>query len=194
MCNINFICGTGRCGTVSVTKLLNNQVNISAAHESYLLPAIPDYIKFNHYINTLVGLTNHFEVAFYFLYYIPYIYKMFPNIKIACLKRDREETYHSFVTKLGKNHHWSNKKDWGNSTYDINSKWDVCFPNYELPREDAIYKYYDDYYNRIDILSKYYPIKTFDMHSVLNTESGQVELFEYFNIIDYNINLNINLN
>lgn len=194
MNSINFICGTGRCGTVSVTNLLNSQPNTTSTYESYLLPAIPDLDKFNKYITGLSGLNNHIEVAFYFLYYIPYIFEKNPNVKIACFKRDREETYYSFVTKIGKFHHWSNLKKWGNVEYTSNPLWDVCFPNYELPRKESIYKYYDDYYDRISILSNYYPIKIFDMNETLNTESGQIQLFEYFNIKDYKVILNINLN
>ena len=197
MPNIHFVCGSGRCGTVSTTSLLKKQPNTTAAHESFLLPAIPNsqlFDKYTNSLNTINNVTNHFEIAFYLLYYTPFLIERFPTAKIACLHRDREETCQSFVNKSTNRHYWSVRKIWGSHQYVADSTWDRCFPNYELPKLDSIYKYLDDYYHRAEVLSKCFPLKIFEMDSVLNSESGQREFLEFFDIPNYQVNLRIQLN
>ena len=87
--------GTGRCGTVSLSELLNIQAGFAVTHESEpLLPwefdkkAIEKKLEqLLQYEGAVVG-----DVAFYYLPYVEYILSGYANAKFICLKRDKAET------------------------------------------------------------------------------------------------------
>lgn len=126
------------------------------------------------------------EVAFYYLQYVPLIYKHFPGVYLPIIKRPKAATVDSFVRvqhTLGVNHftdmtseHWD-----GAELGNVESvTYRNCFPKYDKPMVDAIASYYDEYYAiASDIERQVERCRIFDMDYVLNTEDGQDELFQF---------------
>jgi hypothetical protein len=152
--------GTGRCGTHSLTHLLNSQENSNVSHEIGGIPFLPwepSKGTFMHGIGTVGESGSDFvgDVAFYWLPYVHDILEIYPNAKFVVLKRDRQAVIDSYMKWTPTRNHWKNHMgiEW------IECPWDNCFPTYslDLTKEEAIGKYWDDYYIRVDILKRIYP-------------------------------------
>lgn len=164
--------GTGRCGTKSLTELLNNQIDSQITHE---VPPIQPYqctpAIIEEKIKTILSRNAQFvgDIAFYHLNYIDIIRSLYSNVKFVCLKRDRKSTVQSFLRKVGKRNHWS--------ATGPRDDWDKCFPTYDVEDKTvAINKYYDEYYS---IISKHKDIPVYDMASCLNKRQPMRELLYY---------------
>lgn len=178
--------GTGRCGTVSLYRLLDSQKNSDINHESKPLltwkfskKAIDSKLKQILKRNRkYVG-----DVAFYYLPYVEYILNKYSGTKFICLKRPKEEVIGSFVehtNKLNWNH-WINHdgKKWKKT-----GAWDKCFPKYNIKRKDeAIKKYWKEYYKEVNKLVKKYPknIKVFET-KILNSGQGVASILKFCKI------------
>jgi len=178
--------GTGRCGTVSLYRLLNYQKNSNISHESkpilkWEFDAKAIEIKLSAIMNkkgTYVG-----DVASYYLPYVGYILKKYPETKFVCLKRPKEEVVKSFTkhTNRWNWNHWINH--YGNK-WKKAGEWDDAFPKYNLDsKEEALGRYWEDYYKEIKRLMKKYPrnIKVFQTTN-LNNKSKVKELLNFCNI------------
>lgn len=157
--------GSGRCGTVSLSKM------IDANHELRpLLPWKKDLDLYQEHIKRMKG--NRF-VAFY---YLPYLDEMFTDfdLRVACLKRDREETIESYLKKVPNHNHWGKGPK---------HEWSKCYPTYDLKdKRKGIAKYYDYYYVKArEWEEKTDRFKIFPME-YLNTPWGQQEIFEHLEI------------
>lgn len=192
--------GTGRCGTVSISELLNKQPNCNSRHEHYLLPWIVDSNKVDRFIKAIYRdkkHENHFEVTSSYLTSVPTIHILDKSIKFACLKRNKDDVVKSFIKKVGKKHHWTCHDD-----REITPHWDCIFPTYDtihglkISLKNAISLYWDEYYRIAEQYEKLYPehFKIFNTHDVLNNKSGQISLFDFFELSEYNIILNIKKN
>jgi hypothetical protein len=146
--------GTGRCGTLSLCKLLNLQSSCVFSHELRPLPVIWAEPKHN-IIAKFSGILERSErpicgdVAFYHLWYLPVILEEFKNTKVIVLKRDRTATIDSYKRKLKEwtlpqpVHHWTNI----NRQNYADSPFDSCFPKYDIEDlDESIGMYYDTYY------------------------------------------------
>ena len=147
------------------------------------------------------------DVASYFLPYVETILARAPDTVFPCLKRDRKETIRSFSAKvtarparisrsdrlkslLGRGpkarphqkNHWI-QHDGTNWITDL--RWDKCFPDYDAPisLDDAIGRYYDDYYTTVDELARKYPrsVNVFDLNA-LNDQEGQNAVMDFCGI------------
>ncbi len=178
--------GTGRCGTVSLYRLLNFQKNSFFTHESKpLLPwrfnqKIID-IKLKKYFNKDKNYIG--EVSLSFLPYVEYIIKKYPLTKFIVLKRPKQDVIKSFLThtRLSKYNHWieHDGKKWRKG-----GKWDTMFPKYKLnSKEKAIALYWENYYEHVDELLKKYPksIRVFKTED-LNHESKVKEILDFCEI------------
>lgn len=184
--------GTGRCGTLSLSAILDAQYLASITHEVYFkLPWLADYDALKHVIRCLhmhAGETVG-DVGFYYLPYVDKIVQLHNSVKFICLKRDKDETINSQLRACKSLNHMhvvsSRSKHFDSKACDLlnaeNRTFRKSFPKYDLPLEDAWAKYWDDYYERADYYEKVYPsiFKVFDMNSVLNTEDGQIEMLEW---------------
>ena len=179
--------GTGRCGTVSLAKLLDVQPGVVCTHENRpLLPWSFNWENEGHREAFCIHVTRFKQqqanarlvgdVAFCWLPYLHEMFFAFPDLKVICLKRDQEETIQSYMRKTeGRNHWmWHDGKKWK-----LDPVWDKCYPKYDAKtKEEAIGRYWDDYYRTVEGWARCHPdqVRIFDM-DVLNSEEGQDEIF-----------------
>jgi hypothetical protein len=165
--------GTGRCGTVSLYRLLNFQKNSFFTHESKpLLPWKFNQKKIDGKLKTYLNKNKKYvgEVNLSFLPYVEYIIEKYPFAKFIVLKRPKKDVIKSILTFTGLSNynHWieHDGKKWRKG-----GKWDTMFPKYHTDsKEKAIGLYWEDYHNQVGKLLKKYPknillFKTEDLNS-----------------------------
>lgn len=184
--------GTGRCGTVSFSNLLGLQ-GISSTHEHKLLPWNVSIRDFNIMMDILKKRPSDIvaDTSFYWLPYLPLLLPKYADmLKMVCLKRNKQDTIESYIKKTKGRNHWC---DDGYSSPD--DKWDKCYPVYKDLRikRDAIGRYWDEYYLKADIHEKTHGnnFKVFDFSYILNTDKGQRELFNFLELDNFKIYLDI---
>lgn len=189
--------GSGRCGTVSLYRLLNSQNDSYFKHESQ--PIVP--WKFDQKIidNKLALLSKKKckyigDISSSYLNYMEYILDKFPSAKFVVLKRDREEVISSFIkhTSFLNLNHWvkHNGEKWRKS-----KRWDDMHPKYNIDsKEKALGKYWDDYYSKVEDLIKKYPsnIKIFDTVS-LNSKKRVEEILNFCDVLEEDKNILIRI-
>ncbi len=148
--------GTGRCGTETLARILSTQSDVEASHE-YFGP-VPWDGDGQQWMVALRERQDHSprsvlaEVAFYWLPYTHEILNSDPQAMAIVLKRPREEVIASYLKKVGlKRNHWSFE---GRSQEDV---WNDSYPDYPGSKEEAIGRYWDDYYERVDGLIDVFP-------------------------------------
>lgn len=181
--------GSGRCGTLSLARLLNQQPNAHVTHEARpLLPwnaknrdtLVAERIaRFNTAQARLVG-----DVASFYLPYVERFISLVPDLRVVCLWRDREEVVESFARWSDQAHsapadHWSVRPQPGLFHDPV---WSTIFPKYDVAsREEGIRRYWDEYYENAEELVRKFPgnVRIFDMEASLNTEPGQREVLRF---------------
>ena len=96
--------GTGRCGTVSLSDLLNKQENASFSHELKIklqkavdynapLPWEYDQKVFDRAWNSVLHYDGQYvgDVAMFWLPYLEKLFVMTEDVKVICLQREKEE-------------------------------------------------------------------------------------------------------
>lgn len=193
--------GTGRCGTVSLSHLLDTQIDTISRHESIISPWEYDESFLNKNIDLLLHRNKTFQiasdVAFYLLPYCEQIIKRYPDTKCVCLKRDMNETADSYMLKTPGRNHWTSPlslcepEGWRDDP-----RYDDCYPKYYLPKYESICNYWEDYYLIASKLQIEYPnnFRIFDMKSTLQIESEQLKMLTFcgFKIMTPNINIKLN--
>ena len=191
--------GTGRCGSVSLSKFLSAQEYVSVLHEGRLdSHKIRKLIKWGNdeknlfeWLEFLLSLDGNKFVGDTGMYYLPYIEQIidkYPQVKIIVMERDKGEVVKSYIKKtIGRNHWFDHDgKEW-----DKDDKWDPCYPKYDIVnKEKALEKYWEDYKSQTDNLILKFPdkIKKWTIQS-LNTLNGKNEILNFLN---YNLDRNIN--
>ena len=191
--------GTGRCGSVSLSKFLSAQDKVSVLHEGRLdSHKIRKLIKWENdegnlfeWLEFLLSLDGHKFVGDTGMYYLPYIEHIidkYPEVKIIVMERNKEEVVKSYIKKTTGRNHWFNHdgKEW-----EKDDKWDPCYPKYDVSsKEEALENYWEDYKNQTDNLILKFPekIKKWTIQA-LNTTSGKNEILNFLN---YNLDRNIN--
>jgi len=100
MTNIVIGLGTGRCGTHSLTNLLNTHPDIRATHERCGLGWAEDVAV---PVQAITNMRNWYsepivsDVAFYWLDYIDNVIELYPDTKFICFKRDKVDVVNSFM-------------------------------------------------------------------------------------------------
>jgi hypothetical protein len=181
-------CGTGRCGTLSLAKLIDGCEDAVCTHERR--PLLPWIFKedlfqerLSHFSNATASLIG--DVAYFYLPYLEPFIQIIPDIKIICLERDRQGVINSYMSKAQWWNHWRNNDaaDWVD-----NNLWDVTFPKYDSrDKSKAIGTYWDDYRRKIRIVAKTHPknIRIFHI-DVLNTKRGLKRIFDFLEISEEN--------
>jgi hypothetical protein len=175
--------GTGRCGSYSLAKILNEQSDAQCSHaEPPFLPwrntdaqrvLRERFARFRHFgKKRLLG-----DFASFYLPYIEDAIAEEPDIRIVCLKRPREEVVASFCEWLDKTlplptNHWAAEPaaGWHHDPYLTR-----IYPQYDIQnREEGIRRYWDEYHRQVEELIRRYPdhIRLFDTYTTLNTEEG----------------------
>lgn len=176
--------GTGRCGTVSLCGLLNNQKSSNFTHEERpLIPWNGSGRNVDDRIKKILSRKGDYvgDVAFFYLPYVEYILDNYPGTKIICLKREKEEVVKSYLKKTRGRNHWV---DHGGLIWN-HCEWDKCYPKYNnFIKRNAIKNYWDDYYRKVeDLISKYSrSIMITDMYHALNTKAGVIEMLDFIGI------------
>ena len=177
--------GTGRCGTVSLSRLLNRQPNWRIFHEAVagavgwsgsgdLLEArMANWLQPPHF--QVVG-----DVASYYLPYCRRILQMHPETRFLCLERPREQVIESFMRKTPGTNHWQ--------PHDGQGKWRLCstydknFPKYPDAgdKRKAIGAYWDEYQHEATILERELPecFRIFPT-SALNEDQGVQNILDF---------------
>ncbi|RMF07343.1 MAG: hypothetical protein D6762_07755 [Candidatus Neomarinimicrobiota bacterium] len=227
MAAIIYGCGTGRSGTHSLCQLLNQQPHTLVFHEldpdrmawegaeSTVLDLLnfyqrsletrtpvrelKAYPRGRRELESFQGPLNRIgELAFYYLPYVPLLFKKDPRIQVVCLERDEEATVQSYLKKtytvrkqkiLGPitfrrtidRNHWviHQGKIWTRDP-----RWDSCYPKYDCStKEEALHRYWQDYHRQSLALEQEYPgrFKVFPLEA-LNTEEGQREILDWIGI------------
>ena len=179
--------GSGRSGTSSLAKLLDSQADASMHHESKpILPWAYDEILLHKKLSQICEQKTSIvgEVASYFLPYVENIIKIKSDAKFICLKRDKQKTVTSFMKKTEGFNHWSTvKKDNWIVTY-----FDQAFPKYDtLDKEEAIAKYWDEYYKTAENLQLKYPsnFRVYDL-AILSDLTMQKQIFDFLGVKNFN--------
>ena len=191
--------GTGRCGSVSLSKFLSAQEYVSVLHEGRLdSHKIRKLIKWGNdeknlfeWLKFLLSLDGNKFVGDTGMYYLPYIEQIidkYPQVKIIVMEREKEEVVKSYIKKTTGRNHWF---DHDGKEWDKDDKWDPCYPKYDIiNKEKALEKYWEDYKNQTNNLILKFPdkIKKWTIQS-LNTLNGKNEILNFLN---YNLDRNIN--
>ena len=173
--------GSGRCGTLSLAMLLDLQKNSTVSHEVHpLMPYYENKLAFKAKIDILLNrkAPNVGDVASSYLGYVPLFIKTFPDIKMVCLKREKDSCVASFMRKTkGRNNFQYGKEP--RTLFEITSP---DYPSF-YTKEEATELYYDDYYKLAKDLETAYPdnFKIFDME-YLNTFEGVNKILEFYDI------------
>ena len=191
--------GTGRCGTKSLAKLLNDCQEVNVSHEfrregynHYLSWYYKDKFFKKRY-DDLLTLEGKFigDVASYYLNYIEEFKKKLPKLKVIYLYRNISEVIDSFMIKTQRpvgrevNHWLSHKHKLFKEERFIKMKWDVCFPKYRIynTKRELIKKYCEDYNIKIQELKEKYSNLIFPIDvKFLNDKLVQKALFDFIGI------------
>lgn len=178
-------CGSGRCGTASLSVVLSNCRACYVTHE--LLPHLHwevtdstwDYFK--RRLRNMRRRGDQFvgDVA---SVYLPYLERMWKLNDIydwrgIILKRNREEVVQSFMRITGPRNNWQDRGL-------ANPMFEMFFPKYSdrWTKEAALRQYWEDYYNRVEALIKDCDyVRVFPVDD-LNTKEGQHKIFEFLEI------------
>jgi len=159
--------GTGRCGSVSLSKILSSQDDSYFTHEFGVIPkrwhrTTPFEKEFEKHIQS--GKSFIGDVASYNLQLTKHYLESGIDLKAIILKRERVEVVQSFMKKADDRNHWM-KHD---GLWWRHDHWDKCFPNFDAKSiDEAIGLYYDHYYSECKLLdqSKCFWIETPDLNN-----------------------------
>lgn len=100
--NIILGAGTGRCGTMSLAKVLNNCKGANITHEmGPILPYKKDYDVYKEYLDNILSKEGKYvgDVSGYTRNYIEDFIRDVPNIKIIWITRENDKTIRSMKAK-----------------------------------------------------------------------------------------------
>ena len=140
--------GTGRCGSVSLSKFLSAQEYVSVLHEGRLdSHKIRKLIKWGNdeknlfeWLEFLLSLDGNKFVGDTGMYYLPYIEQIiekYPQVKIIVMEREKEEVVKSYIKKTTGRNHWF---DHDGKEWDKDDKWDPCYPKYDIVNKELVKK------------------------------------------------------
>ncbi len=179
--------GTGRCGTMSLSHLLDKQAGFDVTHETEHLPWVCSREKLHRCISSIQLRSSAAcagDVAFYYLPYVNVIAEMI-DVRFICLWREKRETVESFLRKLDGENPFVSMPSCGFGMSD-------SFPKYEMSLKAALEFYWDKYYEEASRLAsshfRLWPT------SILNDVEGQKQILEYVGIIEPTYVLPIRLN
>jgi hypothetical protein len=183
--------GTGRCGTVSLSKFFKKQEGFFAVHEGLfsfipyrqkLLPWELDDKKYNSwkelFLKKSKGFSYGADIGSYFLPYVEKILNDFPDTKFICLERPKFEVVKSFITKTVGRNHWMIQRgrfEFGDSV------WDAIHPKLSAQnKKEALEMYWDMYHKQASLLAMRYPnqFKIFS-YEALNSKDGRESILDF---------------
>jgi hypothetical protein len=190
--------GTGRCGTYSLTELLNSQLNSDVRHEHNSLPWEPEIHLLYQNIFSLLSFDAEIvgDVGFSYINYIDRIVKTFQNTKCICLQRNKWEVVDSFDKRTPEENYWTDPTskfyNWKKYKLDYRT---ILFPSYDLPKRDAIAAYWDEYTRKASYWQKAYPdnFLLLGMDYSLNTHRGVEQVLSFIGISEDDMVVNVGI-
>lgn len=157
--------GTGRCGTVSLARIIGACAHTSVTHEGEEFRSPwekPDTAALDRFVEHVrrdrrAGLVTG-DVAFYWLPHVERLRSELPDLKVICLKRRRQDTIRSFLHKCP-----------GFSLLrpqdrPFNPLWWDQMPTIDAPTvEDAWGRYWDQYYQAAEAIPGVTIVRTEDL-------------------------------
>ena len=177
--------GTGRSGTVSLTRLLNAQTAANVTHElKPLLPWVYDERAIAQLIETLTQRNGELvgDVAFFYLPYVRKIIDGLANVRFVCMRRGREAFIASMMKKTGTDNHWV---DHDGSRWTLNADWDRTMPSYEpMEKKVAVGRYWDEYYQEAEALRSEFSesFEIFELEDSFGSEEGVKRILDHVGI------------
>ncbi len=177
--------GTGRCGTRTLSRLLDAQPDAQVRHE--LRPYLPwavDEALLHQKLDILrclpgAGLVG--DVAFFYLPYVLGILAAWPDARILALRRAERETVASSLAWTRDRNHWMDRDG---SQWRHHPTWDPCYPSFDASsKEQALQRYWRTYYAAVERLCVEYPssVRLFDVED-LNTPQGVRGILDFAGI------------
>lgn len=169
--------GTGRCGTVTLSTVLSGCKGCNVKHEFFeggkTLPweysqncMMQKCVAIGMLEGSLVG-----DVASYYLNYVEHIPKSLSPLKVVHIYRNKNAMVKSFMAKT------KGRNNWGTNA----GLWNHCFPTYDLPKQQAIEKYYDEYMEKVEELKS--KLDVFEICVTdINHREKRDELFDFLEI------------
>jgi len=208
---LRIICGTGRCGTFSMYRIFQQQPNVFARHEGLpfpweFAPAPLYYFTQRILINEWSGQRFWVSSSYSWVKYLGLAFKHFRDIKAVALKRPRAELIESFMKHWPEENYWTSEESvhFDDQYPEFNASGPdpaalaETFPKYDLPKEEAIGAYWDEYYQMCEFWQRRLPANmlVISMHDALNTIEGQKRIFDFFGIpeIDQHLRVNVKTN
>lgn len=134
------------------------------------------------------------DVAWCWVNYIESILRLFPDAKAVCLKRGMKDTVDSWCRITEGTNFWTERSSrfWAGEKTSSNKPY---YPKYDLPKKEALERYWMTYYAQAEILSMRYPdnVRIFGVH-LLNNADLQREMLEFIGVDDPVIKTDIHLN
>lgn len=178
--------GTGRCGTVTLSRVLGAQINCLATHEEHpLLPWNKEVHDFGLKANALESRPSHFcaSVSMDWGRYLQDALDRWGDaVRVVVMKRDIDETVRSYMAKTGGDklrNHWTDEPD-PTRKVPLNV-WDRVYPSYSwIPpehKEHAIRQYVIDWREQVPKNDE--RIAWFDYGFALNDYDTQMEMLRF---------------
>lgn len=185
--------GTGRCGTLALSRLLSDQPAVRVSHE--LTPVLPwNASNSRNVIASRLarlrasgdGCAIVGDIGFYYLNYVADAFHVDPTLKAICLRRPKREVVASYRRWISRNfgpnfNHWAGAE----GCWQRDPLWWPCYPTYDVADMNlAIERYWEDYYATVEELRAEFPdrVGMWEMDEALNTRAGQQALLEFAGI------------
>jgi len=176
--------GTGRCGTQSLSRFLNQQPNATATHERHI-PIWGDAgVEEANFAIRELGQRRGAIAADVCFAYLPHLRRLLEadeRVRVVAIRRDHDATIGSFKRKVAPRNHWvrHNGTRWRLDPY-----WDPRFPKYEDVDEGdlaaAVSRYWYDYYDQVEQLLLEYPERVLLVETEsLNRHEGVAEIASF---------------
>lgn len=205
---LRIICGTGRCGTFSMYRIFQAQPNVFARHEGLPFPWEFEPAPLYYYtqrilINEWSGQRFWVSSSYSWVKYLGLAFKHFKDVKAVCLVRPRAEIIASFLKRWPDENYWTSEESSHfdgqypefNATGPNPAGLAETWPKYDLPKEQAIGAYWDEYYQTCKMWQRKLPdaMMVISMHDALNTACGQKRIFDFFGLPESDQLLRINV-
>lgn len=194
---IRLVLGTGRCGTWAWYRIMEAQSGlVQSSHEGFRFEWEVDrgffFYRMMQAMVDWVGTPIWCNSSFAWIRYVGLLMQNLNDPKCLCLKRDRDSLIDSFMR------HWPSENYWtdpGSDHWD--GQWPMVtvtnpdpdalsrmWPKYDLPKEDAIGAYWDEYYAIAEFWQQRLPanFKIIDFKEALNSYEGQDGCLEFMDI------------
>lgn len=165
----------------------------------------PVSVRTYHELQKVKRLKILGDIAYYYLRYVDDILRVNEKVRFICIKRDRKQTIDSWIQKSTINR-WpsmwfadrlkslitrtpfhKSMNFWqlhDGSTWKLDEVWDKTFPKFDAAsKEEAIGKYWDDYYRRAEEFEARYPrcFRIFPIE-LMSDQRGQAEILDFIGV------------